>query len=155
MEKELLTVLIASSPFAELRGSIPTAILVWDFPIIKAFLLSVVGNFIPVIPLLIFWNFIAEKLSDRSYYFNRLFAWLSDRTIKNHSYKFERWESLALLLFVAIPFPLTGAWSGTLAAFIFGIPIKRASIMILIGILISGTIVSLFIKTGSELLSAI
>jgi uncharacterized membrane protein len=155
MEKEFLTILIASSPFAELRGAIPTAVLIWGFPISKAFILSIIGNFLPVIPLLLFWNFLAEKLSDRFYYFNRLFAWLSDRTIKHHSYRFDKWESLALLLFVAIPFPLTGAWSGTLAAFIFGIPIKRASIMILIGILISGTIVSLFIKTGSELLSAI
>jgi len=155
MEKELLTILIAASPLAELRGAIPAAMIAWEMPVLKAFLLAVFGNFLPVIPLLIFWNFLADKLSDRFYYFNRLFAWLSDRTIKNHAMKFEKWESFALFIFVAIPFPITGAWTGTLAALIFGIPIKKAALMIGLGILVSGTIVSLFIKTGSEILSVI
>jgi uncharacterized membrane protein len=155
MPKELITMIIAALPLTELRGAIPAAVIAWDIPIARAFIFAIIGNFLPVIPLILFWNFLAEKLSDRFYYCNRLFAWLSDRTMRNHAYKFEKWESLALLLFVALPFPLTGAWSGTLAAFLFGIPMKKSAMLIGVGIVISGLIVSFLTKTGSEILSVI
>ncbi|MDP3014952.1 MAG: small multi-drug export protein [bacterium] len=141
MEKEILTILIAASPVSELRGAIPAAIFFWDFPALKAFLLSVFGNFLPVIPLLLFLKYLTGWLSHRVYFLNRFFSWLFERTRKQHNHHFEVWKELALIIFVAIPLPLTGAWGGTVAAFVFGIPLHRAILDIGLGILISGLIV--------------
>ena len=152
MEKELLTILIATSPVSELRGAIPAAVFLWNFSFGKAYLLSIFGNFLPVIPLLLFWKYLAEWLSHRVYFFNRFFSWLFKKTRERHNHHFEFWKELALIIFVAIPLPFTGAWSGTIAAFVFGIPFWRAILDIGLGILISGLIVLLLLKTGMFLL---
>lgn len=141
MEKEILTILIAASPISELRGAIPAAIFIWQIPIWEAYILAVFGNFLPVIPLLLFLKYFADFLSQRVYFFNRFFPWLFEKTRARHNHHFEIWKELALIIFVAIPIPFTGAWSGALAAFIFGISFRRAALDIGIGILISGLIV--------------
>lgn len=143
MYEEVLTLIIAISPFLELRGAIPFGIFGFDFPPFKSYVLGVVGSFLPVLPLLFFWNFLYEKLIHRLYFLNRFFAWLFERTRARHEDHFEVWKGLGLLLFVGIPLPFTGAWSGTVAAFVFGIPIKQAAIMIALGNMISGLIVLL------------
>ncbi|MBI5079331.1 small multi-drug export protein [Candidatus Wolfebacteria bacterium] len=150
--KELLTILIAASPVSELRGAIPTAMFVWHFSVWKAYLLAVFGNFLPVIPLLLFWRHLSEWLFRKSYWCNRLFAWLFERTRRNHSHRFEIWEEIALFIFVAIPLPLTGAWTGTVAAFIFDIPFWKAVLMILLGIIVAGAIVSFLSAAGLSLI---
>lgn len=152
MIKEIYTLLLAASPISELRGAIPAAILVWGFNPFKAYVLSVIGNALPVIPLLFIWHYLSDYLSKRFYFLNRFFNWLFDRARTRHNHHFEVWEQLALLIFVAIPFPLTGAWSGTVAAFVFGIPFWRAVAMIFGGILISGLIV-LLLTTGFNFLT--
>ena len=75
--------------------------------------------------------------------FSRFFDWLFERTRRKHSKRFETYQELALLFFVAIPLPITGAWSGSVAAFVFGIPAKKAIPFIIMGVLVSGVIVSL------------
>jgi uncharacterized membrane protein len=152
MEKEFLTILIAASPISELRGAIPTAIFIWDFAPLKAFLLSVFGNFLPVIPLLLFWKYLSGWLSHRIYFFNRFFSWLFERTQKKYNHHFEFWKELALIIFVAIPLPFTGAWSGTIAAFVFGIPFWRAVLDISLGIIIAGLIVLLLSRAGLSII---
>ena len=87
----------------------------------SAFFWAVLGNIIPVIFILWFLKAISDFLSHRFYHFNRFFAWLLERTRRNHSKKFERWKEFALVILVAIPLPFTGAWTGALAAFVFGI----------------------------------
>ncbi|MEK9150982.1 MAG: small multi-drug export protein, partial [Patescibacteria group bacterium] len=141
--KELLTILTAALPVSELRGAIPAAVFVWQLPIWKAYLLAIFGNFLPVIPLLLFWRYLSEWLSRRSYWFNRFFAWLFERTKRNHSHRFEVLEELALLIFVAVPLPFTGAWAGTMAAFVFNLPFWKSVLMIGSGIIISGLFVIL------------
>lgn len=143
MAKELLTILVAASPFLELRGAIPLAIFGLGVQPWEAYFLGVFGSFLPVMPLLLFWNFLYKKLVHRFYFLNRLFAWLFERTRKKHYDHFETWKKLGLLIFVAIPLPLTGAWSGTVAAFVFGFSIKTAVLMIFLGNMISGLIVLL------------
>lgn len=152
MEKEILTILIAASPVSELRGAIPIAIFLWDFSASKVYLLSVFGNFLPVMPLLFFWKYLANWLSHRIYFFNKFFTWLFERTRNRHSKHFKIWKELALIAFVAIPLPITGAWTGTIAAFVFGIPFWRAVLDIVLGILISGLIVLLLSKAGMLLI---
>ncbi len=152
MSSELLTILIAASPISELRGAIPTAIFLWHFSALKAYFLSVFGNFLPVIPLLFFLKYLTGWLSHRVYFFNRFFNWLFERTRKRHNHHFEVWKELALVIFVAIPLPFTGAWSGALVAFVFGISLRRAALDIGLGILISGLIILLIASSLSNLI---
>lgn len=142
MSSQLIVLLISMLPVSELRGAIPIAIGVYDMLALEAFFWAVLGNIIPVIFILWFLQAVSNSLSRHSYYFNRFFVWLFERTQKNHSKKFERWKEFALVILVAIPLPFTGAWTGALAAFVFGIPIKKAFPLIILGVLIAGLIVS-------------
>ncbi|PIY78741.1 MAG: ligand-binding protein SH3, partial [Parcubacteria group bacterium CG_4_10_14_0_8_um_filter_35_7] len=69
--------------------------------------------------------------------------WLFKRTRSRHSRKFKKWKSLALIVLVAIPLPMTGAWTGSIAAFIFGISYFKALGLIFLGVVIAGLIVTL------------
>jgi len=143
MSAEFTTVAIAASPVLELRGAIPFAIFVLGLPALKAFLLGFLGSSLPVLPLLLFWNFLYDKTIHRFYYPNQFFNWLFERTRAKHTNHFVLWRDLALFVFVAVPLPFTGAWSGTVAAFVFGIPVKQAAVSIILGNAISGLIVLL------------
>jgi len=140
---EIKTILVGMSPFLELRGSIPLALTVYHLPVWSSFLFSVVGNLVPVIFILWLLERTSQFLSRHFSFFERFFSWLFERTRKRHREKFEKWEDFALIILVAIPLPLTGAWTGSLAAFVFGIPPKRAFSLIAIGVLIAGVIVTL------------
>lgn len=143
MSPQLITIIVAMLPISELRGAIPLAMGVYGLSPLTAFLLAVLGNIIPIIFLLWLLGRVSDYLSGHFYYFNRFFAWLFEKTRRKHNHRFEVWGSLALILFVAIPLPMTGGWSGTVAAFVFGIPFKRAFPLICLGIVIAGIIVTL------------
>ena len=83
--------------------------------------------------------------------FDIFFSWLFERTRHNHSESFEKYGTLALIIFVAIPLPATGAWSGCAAAFVFGIQFRHAFPAILAGVMIAGLIVSIVTLTGISL----
>ncbi|MEK7578578.1 MAG: small multi-drug export protein [Patescibacteria group bacterium] len=142
MLKELTTFFVAALPLSELRGAIPLAILKFGFSPYKALGISVLGNILPILPLLMGLEKISEYLSHKFYWFNRFFNWLFERTKIKHSKHFAYWGDLALFIFVAIPLPLTGAYSGVVAAFIFGIPLKHAFWSIALGVLAAGLIVT-------------
>jgi len=143
MLAELKIFLIAMSPIFELRGSIPVALGVYHLPIWSTYLVSIIGNLVPVVFLLLLLESVSGYLSQRSYFFNRFFTWLFERTRKKHANKFERWKEFALVIFVAIPIPFTGAWTGSLCAFVFGIPFKKAFPLIALGVIMAGLIVTL------------
>lgn len=143
MPLQLIVLLISMLPIVELRGAIPVAIGVYNMSVFSAFFWAVLGNIIPVIFILLGLDLLINKfLIHRIYFFNRFFTWLFQRTWRNHSRKFEHWKEFALVILVAIPLPFTGAWTGALAAFVFGIPIKRAFPLIVLGVLIAGLIVT-------------
>ena len=131
------------SPILELRGSIPLALGVYHLPVFPAFLISIIGNLVPVIFLLWLLESVSKFLSHRFYFFNRFFTWLFERTRDKHNGKFVRWKEFALVILVAIPIPLTGAWMGSLCAFVFGISPRRAFPLIALGVVIAGLIVTL------------
>lgn len=141
MTPEIITLLISMLPISELRGAIPVAIGVYDMSVASAFFWAVLGNIIPIIFILWLLEKVSNFLSHKIYWFNRFFTWLFERTRSRHIKKFERWQDLALIILVAIPLPFTGAWTGALAAFVFGVPIKRAFPLIVLGVLIAGIIV--------------
>jgi len=143
LSPELSTFLIAMIPIVELRASIPIALGVYHLPPLKAFFWSVLGNLIPGFLFLWLLTPLTNFLEKHFYLLNRFFVWLFERTRKKHSQKFEAWGALALISFVAIPLPMTGVWSGAIAAFVFGIPYKKGVLMISLGAVIAGIIVTL------------
>ena len=142
ISKEILTVVIAAMPVAELRLAIPLA-LWWGITPLTVYILAVMGNFLPVIPLLLFWRYLAHHLSYRFAFFRNGLEWLLERTQRKHQKKFDAFKSIALFILVAIPLPMTGAWTGTVAAFVFGVSLPRAALMIGLGILTSGAVMLL------------
>ncbi|MAF79692.1 ligand-binding protein SH3 [bacterium] len=137
----ILTVLIAALPVAELRGAIPLAVFVWNISPLTAFFLAVIGNFLIVIPLLWFWHFAVHRLAKRYHFVHRCKEWMFDRTHRRHGGKFELLKEFALFFLVAIPLPFTGAWTGTVAAYLFGVPFWRAVLWIGLGIIFAGILV--------------
>jgi uncharacterized membrane protein len=137
----LLVIVLGAIPFFEARYAIPAALLA-GYPPTEAFLLAVLGNLLPVVPLLLLLEPVSAVLIRHSSLFDRFFRWLFERTRRN----LEGWEqvgALALLLFVAVPRPMTGGWSGCAAAFIFGIPLWYAFPAIALGILAAALITTL------------
>ncbi len=145
LPKEIVTLIIAMIPIAELRGAIPWALahppigggLSWP----TAYVFAVIGNLIPVLPLLLFFERTYLYLK-RFAFFDRFFEKLFARTRKRGKL-IERYELLGLILFVGVPLPITGAWTGSLAAFLFGVRFRVALPALIVGVLMSGTIVTL------------
>jgi len=138
--KEVVVFIISALPIFELRGALPIAINVFHFPWYYAFLLAVIGNLFPVPFILLFLNGTTRLLS-KVHLFNRILNWLFERT-RRRGKIIERYQRIGLVLFVAIPLPVTGAWTGSLAAILFGLKFKHAFLSIFIGILIAGAIVT-------------
>jgi uncharacterized membrane protein len=135
--------LTAMTPIGELRASIPLGLSILHQPWFLVFVISVIGNMIP--PVFILWLFpgFSNWLMSHSKLMNKFLTWLFERTRKKAHDKIEKYGDLALIIFVAIPLPNTGAWTGTLAAWLFGIPLKRALPNVFYGVLIAGVIVTL------------
>ena len=142
ISQELIVVIVSALPVVELRGSIPLAINVFGFPWHYALLLAIAGNLIPVPILLLFFDAIFRRLRKIGIV-ERWFQWLDKRT-RRRAALIERYERIGLALFVAIPLPATGAWTGSLAANILRLKFKPAFISILIGVCLAGGIVTGF-----------
>lgn len=152
MTNEIITFLVAALPLSELRGAVPLAILKFGFSPTKALFISFLGNIFPVLPLLIGLEKTSEYLSHKFYWFNRFVGWLFERTRAKHESHFHYWGDLALFIFVAIPLPLTGVYSGVVAAFVFGFPRRHAFWSIVFGVLTAGLIVTLLTVSGLSLI---
>lgn len=148
----LVTIIIAMLPISELRGAIPIAIGIYGINPVDAFILAVIGNMIPVIPLLLFLESVSNFLRNRWTVWDRFFTWLFTRTHRNHSKEFEKYGTLALAIFVGLPLPATGAWTGCAAAFVFGIKFRNALLAITSGVIAAGIIVTLITVAGINLL---
>ncbi|MEM2925495.1 MAG: small multi-drug export protein [Methanocellales archaeon] len=138
----LAVILIAMTPISELRGAIPVAIGIYKMNPLDAFLLSFLGNILPVAPLLLFLNPVEHWLR-RYQFFDRFFNWLFERTKRRLSEDIAKYKALALCMFVALPLPATGAWTGCAAAFIFGLKFRYAFPAIVFGVFIAGILVTL------------
>lgn len=140
LSPEACTFILAMLPIFELRGAIPLA-LGLGLDVWPAYGLAVVGNMVPVLPLLLFLGPVSEHLR-RYPLWDGFFAWLFART-RRKSGLIEKLEVVGLALFVAVPLPVTGAWTGAAAAFLFDIPPRQAFPAILVGVMLAGIVVSL------------
>ncbi len=138
--------LIATLPVFELRGAIPFAFspLAGDYgtahPILT-YLFATAGNFVPVLPILTLLG-PAERRLRRYERADRFFTWLFNRTEKR-SALIRKYQALGLILFVAIPAPMTGAWTGSVAAYLFRLPLRFSIPCIILGICVAGIVVTL------------
>ena len=133
---------LSALPISELRGAIPLALAVYKMPVFPAYIFAVLGNIVPVIFLLLYLKPFTDFLG-RWVLLKMFFNWLFKRTRLNNQKKYEKYGALFLLFFVAIPLPITGAWTGSVAAFIFGIRFWYAFPTIAGGVMIAGIIVTL------------
>jgi len=143
-------------PWVESRYIIPYAI--WEsglnWPWWQAFPLAILGNMLPIPFILLFFKFI-EKFLRRFKFWTKIMDWLFERTRKRANTKIRRYEVLGLLVFVAIPLPFTGAWTGSLIAYLFDLKFSKSLIIIFIGVLIAATITTILYLTGIFLWSSL
>ncbi len=139
--KELATFLIALIPITELRASIPLAIKVYGLSPTVALLYSVAGTFFAMAVIVLLLDPIAKLLSKYIPIFEKFFAWLFEHTRKRAGNKMEKYGEWAIFILAATPIPLLGGMTGALAAFVFGIPLKKSLPLLLVGTIVSGLIV--------------
>ncbi|MEO0082234.1 MAG: small multi-drug export protein [candidate division WOR-3 bacterium] len=137
---ELVVMAIATVPIVELRGAVPVGINLLGLPWYRAVLFAVLGNMLPILLVLFLLERLAAWLS-RIQAFARFFEWLFART-RRKSRLVERYEFWGLAVFVGIPLPMTGAWTGAVAAVIMGVPYWRALLSILLGVLMAAAVVT-------------
>ncbi|RQW79343.1 MAG: ligand-binding protein SH3 [Methanothrix sp.] len=137
----LMTIIVAALPISEVRGAIPLAIGVYGFSPLQAYLLSVFGNLLPIIPLLLFLGPVSDFLR-RFSISDRFFSWLFARTRSKYIKDHENFGLTALAIFVAVPLPMTGAWTGCVIAFLLGFRFWPAFAAIAAGVLIAGVVVT-------------
>lgn len=138
----LAILLIAIIPIVELRGSIPVGILLFKLNWFLVVVLSIIGTMLPIFFILFFLG-IVEKFLRHFKIFDIFFNWLFKRT-KAKTELIEKYEELGLMLFVAIPAPFTGAWTGSLASYIMKLSYLKSLLYIFLGVLIATIIVTTF-----------
>jgi len=138
--REAAIMIVAALPVVELRGALPIAINLFHMEWYKALYLAVIGNVLPVPILLLFLDALAGAVS-RVAIGRRLVNWVFEQT-RRRGMTIEKYEKIGLTLFVAIPLPFTGAWTGSIAAFLLGLKFRYAFLSILAGVIIAGVIVT-------------
>ena len=142
MKKYFWVFLISMLPFIEIRGAVPYAVL-WGLPIVPSCIVAVIGNMIPVPFIFLFARKVLEWGKDKKV-IGKFFTWClqkgekGGRKLEEKAGKGLYW---ALFLFVGIPVPGTGAWTGMLAASILNMDFKKSTMAALAGVLLAGAIV--------------
>ena len=144
LPQELGIMLLSMIPITELRAAIPVFIAQGMNPLL-AFMMAVIGNMLPV-PFILLLARPIFKWMRKWKIFSKLVAFLDKKVEKNKS-KVLKYEFLGLMLFVAIPLPGTGAWTGAFVAAMLDLRFKNALPSIGLGVLIAGIIITL-ISTG-------
>ncbi len=138
---ELVVFLISVMPILECRLGMFTAIVLLQMNVFKGFIISFLGNILPIPFILLLINWIFELLK-KVPKINKLVFWLEDRTLKKRD-KIDKYGIWGLLFFVAIPLPGTGGWTGALLASLLHLDKKKSFGVIAIGVFIAGLIISI------------
>ncbi len=146
-----LTFLWSIAPFLELRASIPLGHLRFGLSIYEATAISIVGSILTAAVLLLLLPTIVRLAERFIPAFHRFMLKIFEKTRTRHSKKIAVIGEIALITFVAIPLPGSGAWTGVLISYLFGIPYKKALLFVGTGVLISGIIVAILTLFGQGL----
>lgn len=143
-QKYLIVFLVSMVPIIELRGAVPIGTGM-GLPWIPTLIVSVIGNMVPVPFIYFFARKVLEWGKDKKY-IGKFFTWCLK---KGHSggeklqAKAGRGLFFALLLFVGIPLPGTGAWTGILAASLLDMGFKKSVVAVILGVILAGLIMTL------------
>lgn len=140
----LIVFLISMVPLIELRGAIPYAIGM-GLPIVPSYIIAIVGNMLPVPIIYLFARKVLIWGKDKPY-IGKFFTFCLEKGEKGGKKlqeKAGRGLFLALLLFVGIPLPGTGAWTGTLAASLLDMDFKSSVIAVMLGVILAGIIMGI------------
>jgi uncharacterized membrane protein len=146
------TFLIAMIPITEIRASIPIAITVYEMSPFSALFYSVLGNIVAGAFVIFFVERILQSILNMSSFLENIWQKYINRIHKNNKEKFEKWGAVILVTFVAIPLPMTGIFTGAVAASIFQIPFRKAWPLLALGSLISGVIVTIITVGATNLI---
>lgn len=154
MKKYIYIFIISMIPIIELRGAIPVAMAA-KLSIAPSYIICIIGNMLPVPFIFFFARKILEWGSNKPI-IGKMFKWCLKKGQKGGK-KLEKKAGkglyIALMLFVGIPLPGTGAWTGTLAASILDLDFKKSILAIMLGVIIAGIIMLLISVLGIEFLS--
>jgi uncharacterized membrane protein len=147
----LWTALLAFLPISELRGAIPFA-LYHGFPWYAAYGYCVFLNAL-VAP--VCWIFLStlHRLFLKMPWYERFFKRFIEKARGKLQGGVEKWGWLGVALFVAIPLPMTGAWTGTIGAWVLGLSKRKTLLAVIIGVLIAGGIVTSIVALGVKAFS--
>ena len=152
MKKYFWVLLISMLPLIEIRGALPYAVF-WGLPLVPSIIVAVIGNMIPVPFIFLFARRVLEWGKDKKY-IGKFFTWCLQKGEKGGrklEEKAGRGLYWALFLFVGIPLPGTGAWTGMLAASILDMDFKKSTLAALAGVLLAGTIMLTASLMGLEI----
>ena len=152
MKKYFWVFLISMLPLIEIRGALPYAVF-WGLPLIPSIIVAVIGNMIPVPFIFLFARKVLEWGKDKKY-IGKFFTWCIQKGEKGGrklEAKAGRGLYWALFLFVGIPLPGTGAWTGMLAASILDMDFKKSTMAALGGVLLAGAIMLTASLMGLEI----
>ncbi|MBI2464279.1 small multi-drug export protein [Candidatus Peregrinibacteria bacterium] len=140
---QFVTFTTAMIPVIELRGAIPVAIQVFKMPPLEAFFWAALGNMVPNFFLVWLLGPISNFFMEHSLFFKKFLTKIFEKTRAKHSEKFTKYGAIFLVIFIGIPVPGTGSWTGSLIAFLFGIKYWHAMALIALGVMLAGIIVTL------------
>lgn len=137
--KEMLVFIISLMPILELRGGLIAAALLNLAPI-PSYIISIVGNLLPIPFILLFINKILDWMrKSKVKFFNSIVNWL-DGKVEKHKSQIEKYGYLGIVLFVGIPLPGTGAWTGTLIASVLEMDRKKTFLATILGVFMASII---------------
>ena len=140
INKELVVFIISLMPILELRGGLLAASLL-DIEFIRAAIICVVGNVLPIPIVLLFLKKVLD-LFEKWNVTKKIVDWLLKK-VDSKREQIDKYGYLGLILFVGIPLPGTGAWTGALLAVMLGMNRKKSFVCILLGVLLAAIIMSI------------
>ena len=150
LSPKAMIVFLSTLPVTELRASIPIGILILGQGAKVTFFLSIIGNILPVAPIYFLLEPVSRFLS-KTTCMQRFFKWLFARA-KKRAGLIERYEAIGLMLFVGIPFPGTGVWTGCLIASLLRIRFWPTFLAASAGVIIAAVIVTILTLLGKATL---
>jgi len=141
-------------PWIESRYVIPYALWEFNWELWQVFPLAVLGNMLPIPFVLLFFKFV-EKFLRRFRFWAKVMDRLFKGTRERADGKIVKYEYLGLIMFVAVPLPFTGAWTGSLIAYLFDLKFSKSLLTILLGVILSATITVILYSTGLILWSSL
>jgi len=142
-------ILLSMMPIYELRGAIPLGVLVYHMNPFLVVIVSIISNMIPAIAIIMLFDALLPWVKERFSSIGRFVERFSQTRKAKNRKRMERYGLLAIIAFVAVPLPLTGAWTGSLLTVIFEMPKFKSILAVAVGVIIAGTIVTSSILLGT------